>query len=717
MAELGIRIGVDVGGTFTDFVLIDPTASRLYMHKEPSTPKDPAQAVSSGFAAIVRQANVAPGAVQLLAHGTTIGLNAIIQRKGAATSLVVSQGAKDVLELGRCKMRDPLNFFDTKERPLVPRSHVLEVPLRLDARGRPILTPKPSDVRSLARRLRELRLTSAAVAITNAYLAPEIEASFCAELAAQVPEISITSAAAIWPEIREYERTMVGLMNAYIAPLMERYLTSIEAGLAAQGFRGKLLITTSNGGTVSVATARSRPIDTVLSGPAAGVVATARFAEVFEQRNAITVDMGGTSSDMSVVTDADVEYSLRAQVGDFPLFMPVVSVNAIGAGGGSILWVDEFGVLKVGPESAGAFPGPACYGRGGDRATVTDCYVVCGLISTETKLGGQVSLSADLARNALMGVAKQLRFNGPDAAQRTAWAALKVATAKMATELQKGLAMRGIDQQGYALIPFGGAGPTQSAMLAAEARLDRVVIPRSPGTFCALGAVLSDLKRDFSRTIRKTVGGDGAAAKTMTAAGRDLERQASKWLKREADLVVTTEPRLAADMRYAGQSYEIAVDVSKLRQPFADADLTDALHREHEKVYGFADHTSLAEITSLRLTAVGRLEHPDLTTLIPEAPPPVPEAVRAIYLQDRWAEARVYKRSALAPGSSITSPAIVEQKDTTTVIPDGWEAKVDAHGNLVLMREHVARSREKRNLRARSRTTQADLAYVQESDA
>lgn len=690
MAELGIRIGVDVGGTFTDFVLIDPKTGRLHMHKEPSTPDDPARAVAAGFTAIVEQARVATGSVQLLAHGTTIGLNAIIQRRGARTALVVSPGHRDILELGRCKMRDPLNFFDAKERPLVPRSHVIETAFRLDARGRVSIRPTREAIATLARSLRALNVDSVAIAITNAYLAPEVETAFAAALGRRLEGVSITTASGIWPEIREYERAMVGLMNAYIAPLMQRYFAAVESQLAARGFRGKLHITTSNGGTVSVATARERPIDTVLSGPAAGVVATARFADVFAERSAITVDMGGTSSDMAVVTDAEVEYSLRAHAGDFPLFMPVVSVSAIGAGGGSILKVDEFGVLKVGPESAGAYPGPACYDRGGGHAAVTDCYVVCGWISAGTRLAGQVALSGDLARGALDAIAERLGYTGPEAAERAAWAALKVATAKMAAELQKALAMRGIDPSGYALIPFGGAGPTQAAMLAAEARLDAIVVPKSPGTFCALGAVLADLKRDFSRTIRRTVSGDGSAAATLAGAAGELRAEARGWLDREVELLVDADYRVVADMRYAGQSYEIPVDLSHLVDgPPDDAALTYAFHREHARVYGFTDERAAAEITSLRVTANGRLAHADLASLRSEFPSTRSAPRRRIYFDGRWLDAAVVDRSTLVAGDAIRAPAVVEQPDTTTVVPDGWLARVDDHGNLVLHRERA----------------------------
>jgi len=688
MSNPGVRIGVDVGGTFTDFVLLDPASGLLHLHKEPSTPDEPSRAVAIGFSAITGRAAVDPGAVQLISHGTTIGLNSIIQRKGARTALIVSRGSKDILELGRCKMRDPLNFFDSKEVPLVPRSHVIETDFRLDANGNVSVEPTSAAIATIAAQVGDLGVQSLAIAITNAYLAPELESRFAAQLAEQLTGVSITAVSSIWPEIREYERAMVGLMNAYIAPLMQNYFASVEKGLATQGFRGKLHITTSNGGTVSVATARERPIDTILSGPAAGVVATARFAEVFSQRSAITVDMGGTSSDMSVITEADVEYSTRAQVGDFPLFTPVVSVSAIGAGGGSVLWVDDFGVLKVGPESAGAAPGPACYGRGGTRATVTDCYVVCGLLSTAHKLGGQVSLSYQLARDAVAVVAAQLKFAGPDGPERAAWAALKVATSKMATELQKGLAVRGIDQKGYALIPFGGAGPTQAAMLAVEARLDRVVIPESPGTFCALGAALSDLKRDFSRTIRQSISGTEAASRSLAAAIKALKSEGAGWLEQEGDLLIATEYRLVADMRYRGQSYEIPVDLAAIdsEQP-SDQQLTQAFHKEHFRVYRFADEKSLVEITSVRLTAVGKLAHMNLATIKVKLPPSTERPSRRIFMNDRWHEAVVLDRSALRAGQTLPSPAVIEQQDTTTVIPGDWTGAVDSYGNLVLQRK------------------------------
>lgn len=683
----GIRVGIDVGGTFTDFVLLDPATRAMHLHKESSTPDDPARAVASGFAAVTREASVDPAKVELVAHGTTIGLNSIIQRSGATAALIVSAGAKDVLELARGKMRDPLNFFDSKEVPLVPRSHVIETPFRLDARGRVLVKASQADIEAVVERLHALGARSAAVSITNGYLAPELEQAFSARIARKARDVAITSAAQTWPEIREYERAMVALMNAYISPLMLRYFSLVESGLAAHGFRGKLCITTSNGGTVSVATARQRPIDTVLSGPAAGVVATARFAEASAQRSAITVDMGGTSSDMSVITDADVEYSTRAQVGDFPLFMPVVSVSAIGSGGGSLLWVDDFGVLKVGPESAGAQPGPVCYGRGGTHATITDCYLVCGFLSPEQKLGGQVALSYDKARAALAMVAARLGFEGADAPERAAWSALAVATSKMGTELQKGLAVRGIDPHGYALVPFGGAGPTQAAMLADESRLDRVVIPKSPGTFCALGAVQSDLKRDFSRTIRRVIDGGDSASKVLRDAIDVLRAEGDEWLAEEADLVRGRAARLVADMRYQGQSYEIPVDLAALPGAADDASLTELFHREHERVYRFHDDASRVEVTSVRLTAIGRLEHLDLASLVDPPRPQARRRKRRVYIDRGWREAEVIDRAELVSGVDIAGPAIVEQTDTTTVVLPNWHATADPLGNLVLARK------------------------------
>ena len=374
-----LRIGVDVGGTFTDLVLADTQSGHLVIHKEPSTPAEPAAAVMSGVARLLERAGLTPDRVDIVNHGTTLGLNAIIQRRGARTALVVSEGNRDVLELARSRMPSPYNFSLPKEEPLVSRDMVFEVAARCGPKGEVLMRPDEREIDRLAGELRRARPEAVAVMLLNSYIAPELEFEVAEQLRVRLNGVLVTESAAIWPEIREYERASIATMNAYVSPLLDRYFAALDRGLSERGLSARLYITTSNGGTITAESARSRPVDTLLSGPASGVVAASKLSARLQRKELVTIDMGGTSCDMAVIQAGEPEYTTLTHVGDFPLIAPVVSVSAIGAAGGSIVWVDSQGVLKVGPESAGADPGPACYGRGGARATITDCYLVTGI--------------------------------------------------------------------------------------------------------------------------------------------------------------------------------------------------------------------------------------------------------------------------------------------------------------------------------------------------
>ena len=679
------RVGIDVGGTFTDFVLAD--AGALVFHKEPSTPDDPSAAVESGLAALVQKAGIAMGDIGLLVHGTTLGLNAIIQRRGGPIGLVTSPGNRDVLEIARCRMPNSVDFHLTREEDLVPRDLAFEIPARLTVDGTVLMRPSAADYDRVAASLRMGGVVSVAVMLLHSYLHPALEAEVAAELSARLPGVPVSASAAVWPEMREYERALVAVLNGFIAPLMQDYFTRLESRLAARGLRAAITITASNGGTVALRTARARPIETVLSGPASGVVAAARAAERTPHQRLITLDMGGTSSDIALTRSGEPEYTTRTTVGGLPLVMPVVNVSAIGAGGGSIIWVDPQGVLKVGPRSAGAAPGPVCYGRGGTEPTVTDCYLACGFIDPANFLGGRMRLDREAAERALMPIAARLGFSGPDAAARAAQAALRVATAVMATELSKGLAQRGEDASSFALMPFGGAGPTHANMLAEEARLSAVLVPFAPSTFCALGAILADVKRDFVRSLRIRLlpASDAATAKLHTALA-ELSAEARVWIVGETDSLRGHTLSATAEMRYAGQSFELTVDwdAATFAHPTPDT-IAELFHRVHEGVYGFRDTTSAVELTALRVRVTGHVEPIDLPDALP-LPPAAPLGTRRIFGAGGWGDWPVHDRFRLGRGARVAGPAIIEQEDSTLVLLPGWRAEVDLRGNLELRR-------------------------------
>jgi N-methylhydantoinase A len=638
-------IGIDVGGTFTDFVLAQP--GRVVHHKEPSTPHDPAAAVISGLTALLR--TVDPSEITGVTHGTTIGLNAIIQRRGARLALAVTEGYRDLLEIGRGRMPS-FDLYAGREAVLVPRDRVTEIAARLRSDGAPAVVPDSQELDRVAAALADAE--AAALTILHAHLNPEFEAEIAARLSERAG-IPVAASATVWPEVREYERTLVALLNASITPLMRDYLTRLETGIRDVGITAPVHIAASNGGSVGIASAVRRPIETVLSGPSSGVTAAVRLAR---GRNIITFDMGGTSSDIAVAANGEPELATHTTIGGLPLILPVVAVSAIGAGGGSIVSVDDHGFLTVGPDSAGADPGPAAYGRGGTRPTVTDCYLACGFIDPERFLGGRLTLDGSAARAALGSVDPS--------------AALQVATAGMATSLRKLLAQRGLDPADFTLVPYGGAGPVHAAMLAAEAGISSMLIPPTAATFCAQGAAAADLRRDFARSVRRPVSsGFGEVLES-------LREQALDWAASEGG--AAPELAISADMSYVGQAYELRVP---LPDPLAAA---EAFGAEHERLYGFRDEGATIRLGTVRLAATVRRPPLPVPAVPPTEGPPVPRGAREIVVMGKKWMATVYGRDDLRAGDVLDGPAIVEQDDTTVLIPSSWRASVDETGSLWL---------------------------------
>jgi N-methylhydantoinase A/oxoprolinase/acetone carboxylase beta subunit len=826
----GARIGIDVGGTFTDLVAAVPERGLVVHHKEPSTPADPSEAVADGLAAILAQAGLRPEEVGGITHGTTIGLNAIIQRRGAHIALVVTEGYRDILEIGRSRMPSSFDLYAGKEEPLVPRDRIVEIAARLGPGGAPVAEPDAAELDRVATALRATGADAAAVVVLHGYTDPAFEERVTSGLRERLPDLPLTASATVWPEVREYERALVACLNAYIQPLMRAYFQRLEQRVRALGVAAPIFISASNGGSVSLRSAAERPIETVLSGPAAGVAAAARLAKEADIGAIVTFDMGGTSSDIAVTVGGSPELATHTTVGGLPLIVPVVAVSAIGAGGGSVVWVDGQGVLKVGPNSTGADPGPVAYGRGGTRPAVTDCYLVTGLIDPATFLGGRMRLDADASAKSLSTLATRLdnhpgthpgthsdartdahsdahpdarmdahpdartdsglgarsgvhqsarsdvhlpssterplpgrpllrdgapppgaevpqgihrpeadapevtrpsetpapedgRFrpagvaeevgrlrpadvaeedgrlrpadvaeeDGPfrpadqadEGACRVAAGALRVATAGMATELQKIMAQRGRDPRQFTLVPFGGAGPTHAAMLAEEVGIGHIVVPPTAATFCALGAAGADLRRDFARSLRRRLTPGTAARLTEVLA--DLSDQARSWLTEQAVDISSPQLSYSADMRYSGQAYELRVPLDPYHLDVEA--ISEAFHAEHERLYGFRDQHAPIELGTARLGVVGPVPELPSGTVPPGTGGPRPAGRRRVLLAEAWHTADVHHRSSLGEGDAFEGPAIVEQDDTTVVVPPGWAADVDATGNLHLRRK------------------------------
>ncbi|MEM7444722.1 MAG: hydantoinase/oxoprolinase family protein [Pseudomonadota bacterium] len=679
------RVGIDVGGTFTDFVLADEAGGRLTNFKVPSTQAEPSKAVTKGLAALMDQAELKADAIDLLVHGTTIALNAVVQRRGAEIGLVISKGFGDTILLARGGLPNTFSYKHPKPVPIIPRDRVFEIDARLRPDGTVRSEPSEDELTSLAGQIHEANLDAVGVLILNSYAHPDLEIRIANHLRELLPGILVTASAEFWPEIREYERALATSLNCFVQPLMDRYFGQLTERLDEMGVAAPLFVTASNGGTVSVSSARAEPIQTLLSGPAAGVVAAANLAGRLGLPKLVTIDMGGTSSDMAIIEDGEPATAMETKLGDLPIIMPVVDVWAIGAGGGSVIWTDAQGVMKVGPESAGADPGPICYGKGGDRPTVTDCYVALGLLDPAYFLGGRMTLDRQAAIGALAALGAKIGLTGPDAGAETARAALRIATAKMATEVSKGMAQRGLDPADFALMAYGGAGPTHAALLADEAHLSHIVIPPSPGTFCAFGALVADIRRDFIRSQRLTLGQDPNAGAEVSSILAGLEDQAQEWIAQEGGLADRVSIEVTADMQYPRTAFVLTVPIADSAWRSGDVEaIKESFHQEHERLYAFRHADSPVDITTLRVRVNGAVPTVNLSTS-PNGAAGSASGTRPVYVgSGSWVDATIHMRAELPIDLAIGGPAVIEQDDTTIWVPPGWTASGDQSGCLHL---------------------------------
>lgn len=697
------RIGIDVGGTFTDLVAVpgDGTTWSLadaITHKVPSTPHDPSEGVETGLAQLLAR-GIDVEHVAAVAHGTTIGLNAILQGRVARAALVTSRGHRDVLQIARARMPRSFDLHAVPARPVVPREHVLEVDHRFTSEGGAVgAEVDDAELDRLVARLRAVDPEVVAVSLVGGYAAREAEQVLADRLHAALG-LPVTSAAAVWPEAGEYERTTLALLDAQITPLMTGYFTALRERLRRLRVDARVYITTSNGGSVSIGSAMRRPVQTVLSGPAGGVAAA---ATAWPGTDMVTVDMGGTSSDIGVLRGGRPVLTTTATVGPHPLMTPVVEVSAIGAGGGSVVGGDRSGarpVLRVGPASVGAVPGPAAYGAGGTQPALTDAYVHAGVIDPGTFLGGTFPLRGDLATAALARVADDLHEDGDqprdrsdaDRADHVADAAFRVASAGMAARLRTVLAAHGEVPERYTFVAFGGAGGTHAALLADEVGVRRVVVPAAAGTFCALGAAIAPVRRDVARTVRAVVA--DASLDTLVEAGAELEREVLDWLRTQ-DVGGTGTVTLSADLRYAGQPTTLEVVLAErstedaaARAPRLEADaVLRRFAAQHERVHGFADPGAQVRAETVRASVSVRLGevragHGGATF--------VKTGARDVRYDGTARPAGVHALAPAGGEASVTGPAVVEKPDTTVLVPAGWTATSDDGGNLHLVRDRA----------------------------
>lgn len=678
-AQTRYRLGIDIGGTFTDFSAVETGSGRSQGLKVPTTAADPAAGIATGLTEL-RALGVDPTAVDYLVHGQTIALNSIIQRNGARIALLVTEGFRDVLELARLRLPVTWSFYATRPAPLVPRERVLPVRERILAGGAVATPLEDEECARVVTEVLRLRVEGVAICLLHSY-ANAVHEQQLAD-AFREAGVPVSCSSDLWPQMREYERALITAMNAFVQPPLAQYLTRLEQVLAEAGVPARPYITRSNGGIMTLAAARGEPVQTLLSGPASGVTGAAAVAAAAGFTDLLTLDMGGTSADVAVVEGGAIGYSHEERIGDFPLILPAVAISSIGAGGGSIAWLDGTGVLKVGPESAGSDPGPACYGRGAVRPALSDAFVVCGYLDPGHFAGG-IDLDRTAAERALETLAEPLGLS----VSETATAVVRVALANMYAEFAGVLDRRGLDPREFTLVAYGGAGPLVACLLAEEVNVRRVLVPIQPGTLCAQGALGADVMTDIVRTLTAPLAAlDPSALRSALA---DPVERAERWLEREAPPLSSAEIRLAAELRYVGQAYEIEVPIEPPWLENSDlSPLAARFHELHERLYFHADPTAPIECVNLRVRAIGRLPrtpHPPKADAAPSTP--ATAGAREMVLGLERLTVAVYERPQLPHGARFAGPAIVQQADTTTLVPPGWQATVDGHANLVLERE------------------------------
>ncbi|MSP67952.1 MAG: hydantoinase/oxoprolinase family protein [Alphaproteobacteria bacterium] len=676
----GIHIGVDVGGTFTDIAISVPATDRMIHFKLPSTPDSPDRAIAQGVALALAEGGLEPGAVVRFSHGTTVGTNALIQRRTGRVAMVTTEGFRDLLEIGRQVRPRMYDIHLDAPEPLVPRHLRFEVRERRRADGRVHQPLDEAGVGRLAAELERAEVDCVVVCFLNAYAWPEHEVRAARILRKALPaSIQVLVSTAVYPEFREYERFSTAVLNGALLTVMNAYLDRLTQGIRAVGVTAQPKVSQSAGGLMSVEAARLLPIRASLSGPAAGVQGAAYRAEITGHRDLITLDVGGTSADVSLLRGGRPSVVHDHEIAGLPLRLPAIDVVAVGAGGGSIAWIDTDDLLKVGPLSAGAVPGPACYGLGGRAATVTDANVVLGRLNGEQLLDGRMAIRRDLAEAAVATLAERLGLTVVE----TALGIVRVSAATVVKAIRRVSVERGHDPADFALYAFGGAGPLFAVEVARDLGIGRILVPPHPGILCAEGLLNCDLVSDFVRTVQ--VPGQGETVTHLNALRHALQHEVAAWFAAELLPEAARAVAWAVDMRYRGQNFEIRV--ASLDAPFDPARcqaLIGDFHRAHEQVYGFAAKDQVVEFVNLGVRAIGRLEKPPLPKLGQRAPGR-PVATREVVFDSELTLATpVYRRDHLAAEQAIAAPAVIEQLDSTTIVFPGDRCTVDAWGNLLL---------------------------------
>lgn len=680
---MAYRLGIDVGGTFTDLLLLDVRSGKTFLVKTPSTPQDPSVGIMEGIERICQVAGLLPGEIAQVLHGTTVATNAVLEGKGARVGLLTTEGYRYILHLARSWTPGPLFgwIIMKKPEPLAAIEDTREVEERLSPTGEVVRPLNEEKVRRDIIDLRDRGIESLTVSLLHSYANP-VHERCVKELAAELcPDIPISISSEILPEFREYERTLTTVMNAYVKPKVRSYFLNFERKLREAGINSVVNVVRSDGGLMTLRAAQDRPVYGLLSGPAGGVVAAAYVGRLAGHPSVLSLDMGGTSTDVALTRNGQLTIARETKVGYYPVKSPSVDVQTIGAGGGSIAHVPEVtGALRVGPQSAGADPGPACYGRGGQEATVTDANLVLGHLPPQL-VGGEMSLDVDAAHRAIERIGRRLGLDVYQAAQGI----LDIVNENMFGALRLVSVERGIDPREFALVAFGGAGPMHANALGRLIASWPVIIPPDPGVLSALGFLISEFKNEFAQTFIRVMDDRLTLDEVLSTMDR-LGEEARQWLIEEGIPPQDQDIRFNIDVRYYRQGYEIPLDVThdQLRREGL-ASLKRRFDEIHHQLYGFIPATPM-ELVNIRAIGVGRIKHFELHKHEP-APGEAAEAIidqHRIYFDGEFIPTPIYDRSRLGVGHQLTGPAIITQYDTTTVVLPGYQCTVDEYLNLLI---------------------------------
>ena len=688
-----IVLGVDVGGTFTDLILADLTQQKLTIHKTPSTPSNPALGVVTGLHAICAKAGVTVAQIDSLFHGTTVGTNAMLEHSGAVTGMLTNEGFRDILHIGRHQRPQHYSIMQDlpwQNRPLIRRRYRHTVPGRLDAQGNELVALDEDAVRAAARTLADQGVEAVLVGFLFSYVNPAHERRAAEILRKELPEVFVTTSSEVAPQFREFERFTTAAMSAFIGPKVRRYISELQNTLSHEGLRGELHVMTSSGWVATPGMIAQKPASTLLSGLVAGVRGGAFVGRHAGTDRLITLDIGGTSADIGIVvdgrlTDADAR---SASIAGFPVMLPMIDIHTIGAGGGSIAYLDRGGAFRVGPESAGAVPGPAAYGKGGEMPTVTDANLLLGRLAPKNFLGGEMKLDLEAAQKVIGALAAQLGRTP----EETAEGALTVLNSNMANAIRSRTVQKGIDPRNFTLSGFGGAGPLHAAEVAGMLGVRRVLIPPHPGITSAMGLLTADLEYHALRTAFAIKGNVDHAR--LTALFEDMEAELSAIFERDGVPPEKRRMLREGELRYVGQGYELKVDVPD--GPIDEAALEKvwaAFHERHRAEYGHAFEASPIEIVTVKVRGIGEV---DKLGTPPEAAAsgsadPVGRGRCVFRVEDKLQsfDTPYYERATLPAGQRFHGPAILLQTDSTTVVPPDWSFEVDRFGNVVMTRDEI----------------------------